>query len=51
MLMSSVGVPIESYSDYKDMMGLILNSFDLVNPPEGQIEEILDYKLLNVLAL
>lgn len=49
MLMSSVGVPIESYSDYKDMMGLILNSFDLVNPPEGQIEEILDYKLLNVL--
>lgn len=49
MVMASVGVPIESYKDYKDMMGLILNSFELVNPVEGQIEEIKDYKLLNVL--
>ncbi len=49
MVMASVGAPIESYMDYKDMMGLILKSFDLVNPPQGQIEQIKEYKLLNVL--
>jgi hypothetical protein len=49
MVMASVGVPIEAYKDYKDMMGLILRSFDLINPPEGQIEQIKEHKLLNVL--
>lgn len=49
IVISSVGVPIQSYTDYKDMMGLILNSFSLVRPIQAQIEQKIDYKLLNVL--
>jgi hypothetical protein len=49
MLLVEYGVPIHSYDDYKDMMGLTLNSFKLVRPIDRKIEEIKDYRLLNVI--
>ena len=49
VIMATVGAPVQFYSEYKDVMGLIMKSFDLVNPIPGQIEKINTHKLLNVL--
>jgi hypothetical protein len=44
------GVPIESYAEYKDMMGLTVTSFELLNPVNRVIEPRETAKLLNVLS-
>lgn len=49
MVMISFGVPIESYKPAKDVMGLTLNSFEFMRKIDRQIEEVKDYKLLNVI--
>lgn len=49
MVMVSFGVPVDSYKDYKDIIGLSLNSFSLVRPIKREIEETRDYRLLNVM--
>ncbi len=48
IVIASVGIPVSSYNTYKDMAGLVLRSFQLVTPIPGQIEEIIERKLLNV---
>lgn len=48
MVMVSYGVPVQSYKDAKDIMGLSLNSFQFMEKINRQVEEIKDYKLLNV---
>lgn len=49
MIMVSMGVPIHAYKDYKDMMGLVLNSFALLRPIQREIEPVEERKLLNVM--
>jgi hypothetical protein len=50
MMVISFGVPISSYKDFKDLMGLTLNSVNLPTPIDRPIEEIKEEKLLNVLS-
>lgn len=50
MVMVSFGVPVDSYNDYKDIMGLSLNSFGLVRPVDRVIEAENNYRLLNVMS-
>lgn len=49
MVMTSFGVPIDYYNDYKDIMGLSLGSFSLVRSIERDVEMIKEYRLLNVI--
>lgn len=49
MVLVSFGAPIQAYKDYKDMMAVAINSFYVINPNKRQIEEIKNYRLLNVL--
>ena len=51
IVMASMGVPISSYKDKKDVMGLVLNSFRLTNPINREIEKKNEYNLLNILRL
>ena len=49
MVLISFGAPVEDYKEFKDYMAVALNSFNILNPNTRQIEEVKDYKLLNVL--
>lgn len=49
MIMVTFGVPVDYYNDYKDIMALSLNSFKLLRPINRVIEDIKDYRLLNVM--
>lgn len=49
MVLVSFGVPIQVYNEFKDMMAVSLGSFHILRPNDRQIEEIKDYRLLNVL--
>lgn len=48
MVLVSYGVPIYEYQINKDFMGATLNSFEIVNPSDKEIEEKQTYRLLNV---
>ena len=48
MVLVSYGVPVQSYKDVKDVMGLSVNSFEFLHKIDRQIEEIKEHKLLNV---
>lgn len=50
LVLMTFGVPIESYAEYKDMMGLTVKSFALLNPVNRVIEPRETAKLLNVLS-
>lgn len=49
MVLVSFGAPVEGYKEFKDMMAVTLNSFHLLQPNQRQIEQIKEYRLLNVL--
>lgn len=50
MVIVSYGVPLQVYKETKDMMGLTLNSFEILNPSTKQIEEIKTNRLLNIIT-
>ncbi|HEY1095797.1 MAG TPA: hypothetical protein VGF14_00995 [Alphaproteobacteria bacterium] len=50
VIVITFGVPLTDYKSYKDIMGLALNSFKLLNPINRTPEPFETYKLLNILS-
>ncbi len=50
LMLITFGVPIEEYKNYKDIMGLTLSSYRMLQTIERQPEPVASYKLLNVLT-
>lgn len=49
MVLVSFGAPVESYKEFKDIMGISLESFTILGTNDREVEEVKDYKLLNII--
>ena len=49
VILVTYGVPLQIYKESKDMMGLTLGSFELLHHIDRQIEEVKNFRLLNII--